>query len=77
MPNENCIICDRPFATDTNGKFVGRRHVRAWDALAHGTCVSGNHDGIVPNDALLARLAAKGVEPVLNERGWIPVPAIS
>jgi hypothetical protein len=77
MANENCIICNRPFAIDANGKFVGRRHVQEWGALVHNNCASGNHDGIVPNDALLARLSAKGIEPDLNERGWIPVPAIS
>lgn len=77
MSTQNCIICDRPFATNSKGGFVGRRHVRAWDAHVHGDCVWSNRDGVVPTDDLLARLSAKGIEPVVNARGWIELPGVS
>lgn len=77
MANENCIICDLPFPTDSKGCFVGRRHILAWGAPIHSNCVWGNHDGIVPTDALLARLSVRGIEPIFNEHGWITVPAVS
>lgn len=77
MANENCIICDRAFATNAKGGFVGRRVIRTWDAPVQSDCVRGNRDGVVPNDALLERLARRGIEPVLNESGWVTLPAVS
>ena len=36
-----------------------------------------NNAGLNILDRSWAKLSAKGIEPDLNERGWIPVPAIS
>jgi len=67
-----CLVCQRSFKFE-HGNYNGR-YVQTWDAYVCQPCVTGNHDGIVVDAAFIERLAAKGITPEKNARGWIAIP---
>jgi hypothetical protein len=69
-----CILCQRPFR---HGPHVyNGRYIRQWDDYLCQSCDGGNHDGIVGGSwpGFIERLKTRGVEPVINDRGWIVIP---
>jgi hypothetical protein len=73
-PKFKCLLCDRSVAMG-GGRWEAR-YVQAWDLIACDVCYSANHDGIVPGtySRFQAHLKAKGINPPLNENGWIDWP---
>jgi len=71
----DCFLCSRAFQFGPH-RYEGRR-ILAWDIMVCDTCYGGNHDGIVPTSYphLVPHLEARGIQVVLNTRGWLPFPA--
>lgn len=71
---EVCLLCRKTFNFG-GGSYRGR-YFRQWKASICEGCCSANHDGIVPTTYpwLVPHLKTIGVEIVLNEKGWIPLP---
>jgi len=66
-----CFICDRPFELG-HGAWSNGRNVPIWQEPICHPC--DNHDGVVPSPGLLTKLAAKGIIPARNSRGFIILP---
>jgi hypothetical protein len=71
----DCILCSRPFQFGPH--VYNGRHIRQWDVQICDRCCRSNWDGIVPETypGLFEQLKAKNIPFVLNDRGWLDIPA--
>ena len=56
--------------------YLGRK-INTWGGIMIcDRCASANHDGIVLelHPKLEAHLKEIGIAPVMNEKGWLPIP---
>lgn len=69
-----CFLCQRSFQMGPHA-YLGR-YIQVWRVSMCEDCIDGNHDGIVPehHPGLLDRMRAEGIEPTINDRGWIVIP---
>ena len=75
-PMSNCFLCRAAIQYGT--ELYARSQVKTWGGiLICYNCRSSNWDGIVPGAYahLEAHLKDLEIEPSLNERGWIDIPA--
>ncbi len=78
MPDEyfrcDCVLCKRSFKF-SNHTYDGKK-IPVWNVMICKTCLSSNHDGIVPESypELIAQLESAGIEIQLNKKGCLDIP---
>jgi hypothetical protein len=75
MPQYQCCVCEGFFQF---GPVYDGRPVRDWQKLMLcRSCEAANHDGIIPqtHPHLIPRLESLGIKVILNQEGWIVIPA--
>ncbi len=69
-----CAVCDQKFRFGPHA-YDGRP-AKGWNGLmVCNKCEKWNWDGVVPTDSFLKRLKDAGVEPALNEKGFVEIPS--
>ena len=70
----DCFLCRQTFRYGL-GHYEGRG-IEAWGIQVCDRCYNGNWGGIVleSHPDLRRHLEAKGINPKLNTRGWLPGP---